>query len=174
MCIRDSAWATTRAGNSGRAPAHLAWASRARLGETISVRHSPGRPLAQETLGEPLHISPGRVELAWARLSVFATQPSLSLPLTERSARVLPKVPFELAQTSFHSASRDSNASYRTARTSVNPPSRYGKLDPLRVVLTVANTDSLAQASSTRPGEMCRGSPRVSCASGRPGDQSVF
>ncbi|QCD93452.1 hypothetical protein DEO72_LG5g1528 [Vigna unguiculata] len=99
-------------------------------------------------------------------------QPSLSLPLTERSARVLPKVPFELAQTSSYSASRDSSASYRTARTSVNPSSRYGKLDPLRVVRTVANTDSLAQASLTRPGEMCGGSPRVSCASGPPGDQS--
>jgi len=109
------------------------------------------------------------------------------------------------------SSSRDSSASYRTARTSVNPSSRYGKLDPLRVVCfvlyrcelwfawvcvllwayellrnlcwvwvrvvqvrTVANTDSLAQASLTRPGEMCGGSPRVSCASGPPGDQSVF
>ncbi|QCE01491.1 hypothetical protein DEO72_LG7g2788 [Vigna unguiculata] len=41
-------------------------------------------------------------------------------------------------------------------------------------VQTVADTDRLAQASLTRPGEMCRGSPRAFCASGRPGDQSVF
>ncbi|QCD92749.1 hypothetical protein DEO72_LG5g818 [Vigna unguiculata] len=33
---------------------------------------SPGRPLAQKALGEPLHISPGRGKLAWARLSVSA------------------------------------------------------------------------------------------------------
>jgi len=48
----------------------LAWASCLLAQNTL---WSPGRPLAQETLGEPLHISPGRVELAWARLSVFAT-----------------------------------------------------------------------------------------------------
>jgi len=41
-------------------------------------------------------------------------------------------------------------------------------------VRTVADTDSLAQASLPRPGEMCRGSPRASCASGRPSDQSVI
>jgi len=41
-------------------------------------------------------------------------------------------------------------------------------------VRTVADTDSLAQASLPRSGEMCRGSSRVFCASGRPGDQSVF
>ncbi|QCD87093.1 hypothetical protein DEO72_LG3g1625 [Vigna unguiculata] len=41
-------------------------------------------------------------------------------------------------------------------------------------VRTVADTDSLTQASLTRPGKMCRGSPRASCASGCPGDQSVF
>ncbi|QCE07513.1 hypothetical protein DEO72_LG9g2533 [Vigna unguiculata] len=38
-------------------------------------------------------------------------------------------------------------------------------------VRTVADTDRLAQASLTRPGEMCRGSPRAFCASGRSGDQ---
>jgi len=32
-------WATTRAGSPRRAPAHLAWARQAPLGETISVRH---------------------------------------------------------------------------------------------------------------------------------------
>ncbi|QCD82410.1 hypothetical protein DEO72_LG2g2748 [Vigna unguiculata] len=64
-------------------------------------------------------------------------QSSLSLPLTERSVRVLPKVPFELAQTSSYSASRDNSAIYRTARTFVNPSSKYGKLDPLRVVCCV-------------------------------------
>ncbi|QCE05256.1 hypothetical protein DEO72_LG9g259 [Vigna unguiculata] len=41
-------------------------------------------------------------------------------------------------------------------------------------VRTVADTDSLAQASLTRPGEMCRGSPRAFCASGRSGNQGVF
>jgi len=41
-------------------------------------------------------------------------------------------------------------------------------------VQTVADTDSLAQASLPRPDEMCRGLPRDSCASGRPGDQSVI
>jgi len=33
------AWATTRAESSGRASAHLVWASQARLGESISVYH---------------------------------------------------------------------------------------------------------------------------------------
>ena len=41
-------------------------------------------------------------------------------------------------------------------------------------VRTVADTDRLAQASLTRPGEMCRGSPRAFWASGRLGDQGVF
>jgi len=41
-------------------------------------------------------------------------------------------------------------------------------------VRTVADTDRLAQASLTRPGEMCRGSPRPFCARGRLGDLGVF
>jgi len=48
----------------------LAWASCVLAQNTLWL---PGRPLAQEALGEPLHISPGRVKLAWARLSVSAT-----------------------------------------------------------------------------------------------------
>ncbi|QCD83383.1 hypothetical protein DEO72_LG2g3727 [Vigna unguiculata] len=43
-------------------------------------------------------------------------------PLTERSARVCPKVHFELAQTQF--LLRDSSASYRAAKAFVNPSSR--------------------------------------------------
>ncbi|QCD79370.1 hypothetical protein DEO72_LG1g3009 [Vigna unguiculata] len=43
LCARSKrtlvAQATTRTESSGRASAHLAWASQARLGESISVRH---------------------------------------------------------------------------------------------------------------------------------------
>ena len=43
LCARSKhtlvAWATTRAESSGRASTHLAWASQARLGESIRVRH---------------------------------------------------------------------------------------------------------------------------------------
>jgi len=48
----------------------LAWASCVLAQNTP---WSPKRPLAQKALGEPLHISPGRVKLAWASLSVSAT-----------------------------------------------------------------------------------------------------
>jgi len=48
----------------------LAWASCLLAQNTL---WSPGWPLAQEDLGEPLHISPGRVKLAWAKLSVSTT-----------------------------------------------------------------------------------------------------
>jgi len=41
-------------------------------------------------------------------------------------------------------------------------------------VRTVVDTDSLAQASLPRQSEMCKGSPRAFCASGRPGDHNVF
>ncbi|QCD82910.1 hypothetical protein DEO72_LG2g3252 [Vigna unguiculata] len=113
-------------------------------------------------------------------------QPSLSLPLTEHSARVfVTNFPWFCSSTVFQlfSCSRDNSTSYRAAKTSVNPSSKYEKLGfPvlccfnlftgwLLIVRTVVDTVRLAQASLTRPSEMCRGSPRASCASGRSGDQ---
>ncbi|QCE11056.1 hypothetical protein DEO72_LG10g2289 [Vigna unguiculata] len=58
-------------------------------------------------------------------------QPLLSFPLTERSARLF-------------SRSRDSSASYRAAKASVNPSSRYGKLESSVCLLFRRSRDSSA------------------------------
>ncbi|QCD78314.1 hypothetical protein DEO72_LG1g1946 [Vigna unguiculata] len=106
-------------------------------------------------------------------------------PLTERSARVCPKVHFELAQIQFllrlFSRSQDSSASYRAAKASVNPSSSlldvcmdkwlfvvrgiscmmegFGKMVSVAGE-SRARPGNLAQASRTRLSESGGGSPK--------------